>query len=148
MTSAEEVTMDSTRRSTHRQSVSSACFCGAGPIKHNRREATNLPWVVDVQYLVSEVRIPTVRLINDLEANAYGIATLVPTDVMTLNIGTPDTAGNAAVIAAGTSLGEAGLYWDGSAYHPFATEGGHTDFAPRTILEVELLQFFYPSLNG
>jgi len=127
--------------STHPLSASSACFGIAGPIKHGRCEATNLPWVVDAQQLASELRIPIVRLINDLEANAYGIATLEPTDVMTLNIGAPDAAGNAAVIAAGTGLGEAGLYWDGNSYHPFATEGGHTDFAPRTDLEVELLQF-------
>lgn len=127
--------------SAHNLSVSFACFGIAGPIKQGRSETTNLPWVVDAQQLASTLGLPVVILINDLEANAYGIATLKPTDCVVLNAGAPDAGGNAAVIAAGTGLGEAGLYWDGRAYRPFATEGGHADFAPRTPLEIELLHF-------
>lgn len=127
--------------SAHQLSVSSACFGIAGPVKNGRCEATNLPWVIDARQLVSELSIPTVLLLNDLEANAYGTATLAPTDWAVLNAGASDAGGNAAVIAAGTGLGEAGLYWDGKYYRPFATEGGHTDFAPRSELEIELLRF-------
>ena len=125
--------------STHRRSVSSACFGVAGPIKHNRCEATNLPWVVDAQRLASELHIPIVQLINDLEANAYGIGALEPGDFVTLNPGAPEASGNRAVISVGTGLGEAGLYWDGRQHHPFACEGGHVDFSPRNQLEVDLL---------
>ena len=125
----------------HTLSASSACFGIAGPIKNGRCETTNLPWVVDAQHMAQDLNLPTVYLINDLEANAYGIATLAPQDLLVLNAGAPDAAGNMAVIAAGTGLGEAGLYWDGTQHHPFATEGGHTDFAPRTPLEIELLRF-------
>jgi glucokinase len=121
--------------------ISSACFGIAGPIKNGRCEATNLPWVVDARQLADTFGLPVVFLINDLEANAYGIATLAPTDYLVLNAGALDARGNAAVIAAGTGLGEAGLYWDGKVHHPFATEGGHVDFAPRTPLETELLHF-------
>lgn len=127
--------------SAHKLSASSACFGIAGPVKHGRCETTNLPWVVEARQLASALSIPTVFLINDLEANAYGIATLTPSEWVVLNAGAPNAVGNAAVIAAGTGLGEAGLYWDGKSYRPFATEGGHTDFAPRTALEVELLRF-------
>ncbi len=125
----------------HGQSPSIACFGIAGPVKNNRVEATNLPWIVDARLLANELNIPTVLLINDLEATAYGVTILGPTDWTVLNVGAPDAVGNAAVIAAGTGLGEAGLYWDGQRHYPFATEGGHTDFAPRFPLEVELLQF-------
>ena len=33
-----------------------------------------------------------------------------------------------------------GMYWDGTQHQVFACEGGHTDFAPRNQMEIELLQ--------
>jgi glucokinase len=117
--------------STHKLSCSIACFGIAGPVKNGRGETTNLPWIVDAGLLTDELDIPTVLLINDLEATAYGVTILEPSDWTVINVGAPDAAGNAAVIAAGTGLGEAGLYWNGQSYRPFATEGGHVDFAPR-----------------
>jgi glucokinase len=127
--------------SSHRQPVERACFGVAGPIRRGRSEAINLAWVVDAIQLANELSLDSVALINDLEANAYGIATLSPGDYVTLNQGAADVAGNAAVIAAGTGLGEAGLYWDGAAHRPFATEGGHATFAPANALQTELLQY-------
>jgi glucokinase len=97
--------------------------------------------VVDAEQLAQQFRLTRVWLINDLEANAYGVATLAPEDFVVLNEGTPDAEGNAAVIAAGTGLGEAGLYWDGKQHWPFASEGGHASFAPDDALQVELLQY-------
>src|SRR5207237_3379124 len=80
-------------------------------------------------------------LINDLEANAWGISSLEAKDVVPLNRveGTP--YGNQAVISAGTGLGEAGMHWHGSGYDIFASEGGHTDFAPRSEIEIDLLRY-------
>jgi glucokinase len=97
--------------------------------------------VVDAQRLAQQLGLPTVWLINDLEANAYGASALTPEDFVILNEGAPEAEGNAAVIAAGTGLGEAGLYWDGRRHWPFASEGGHTSFAPDDALQVELLQY-------
>ncbi|MGE0684457.1 MAG: glucokinase [Candidatus Binatia bacterium] len=125
----------------HKFSPAIACFGVAGPVKNGRGETTNLPWIVDAKLLSDELHIPTVLIINDLEAAAYGVTILAPTEWAVLNTGAPDAVGNAAVIAAGTGLGEAGLYWNGQSYRPFATEGGHTDFAPRSPLEIELLRF-------
>jgi glucokinase len=125
----------------HALRVEHAAFGVAGPVRNGRCEATNLPWVVDAGALATELGIRDVWVINDLEANAYGIAALGPTDLVTLNAGAPDAAGNAAIIAAGTGLGEAGLYWDGRTHHPFATEGGHANFAPGDALEAELLRW-------
>jgi glucokinase len=127
--------------SAHKLSPTLACFGIAGPVMNGRVETTNLPWIVDARLLSDELDIPTVLVINDLEATAYGVTVLEPTEWAVLNTGAPDAVGNAAVIAAGTGLGEAGLYWNGQNYHPFATEGGHTDFAPRSPLELELLHF-------
>jgi glucokinase len=120
--------------------LDAAAFGVAGPVQNDRAQITNLPWNVDGENLRSVLGIRRVKLINDLEATAYGALTLEPADVLVLNAGTAVT-GNAAVIAAGTGLGEGLLFWDGTQYHPAPSEGGHADFAPRNDLEGELLEF-------
>jgi glucokinase len=94
---------------------------------------------VDAAELARLLGLPAVELINDLEANAYGIDLLAPQDLAVLNPGTPDPTGTIAVVSAGTGLGEVLAYWDGVTHRPLASEGGHADFAPRTELETELL---------
>ncbi len=121
--------------------IDHACLGIAGPVKEGRCEATNLPWIVDSTVVANKLGLPSVELINDLEANLYGIATLDVDDFTILNEGDENSQGNAAIIAAGTGLGEAGLYSDGRQYYPFACEGGHSDFAPRNELETKLLHF-------
>lgn len=116
-----------------------ACFGVAGPVRNGRVETSNLPWIVESKSLANELKIGKVFLINDLEANAWGIVDLDLKDTITLNQGKA-TPGNQAVIAAGTGLGEAGMYWDGTHHQVFASEGGHTDFAPRNELETELFR--------
>jgi glucokinase len=122
-------------------SIDGAGFAVAGPVSGGRAKTTNLAWPVDAAQLADVLGLASVDLVNDLYANAYGIAELAPEDLVTLNPGDPSVGGNAAVISAGTGLGEAGLYWDGERYDAFASEGGHCDFAPRTELEIELLRF-------
>ncbi len=117
-----------------------ACFGVAGPVRDGRVRATNLPWTVDASRLAQQLALKTVTLINDLEAIAYSVDVLEPKDLAILNQGDSKAVGNAAVIAAGTGLGEAGLYWDGAQHLPFACEGGHTDFAPTNELQDELLR--------
>jgi len=117
-----------------------ACFGIAGPVRNGRVEASNLPWVIEQSRLANQLRLPTL-LINDLEANAWGIGGLAPSDLVPLNRGSQTPVGNQAVIAPGTGLGEAGLFWDGSRHHVFACEGGHSDFAPQGDLQIELLRF-------
>jgi glucokinase len=131
----------STFGSTHKLPVNQACFGVAGPVKDGRCVATNLPWVVDARDLAKQLGLQTAYLLNDLEANAYGVGLLEENDFSILNQGETRVQGNAAIIAAGTGLGEAGFYWDGTQHHPFACEGGHADFAPQNELEMELLHF-------
>jgi glucokinase len=123
---------------THPAHVERACFGVAGPVQNGHVKTTNLAWPVDARLVARMLGIERVRLVNDLYANAYGIADLGPDDVATLREGDPALGGNAAVISAGTGLGEAGLFWDRHRYHVFATEGGHTDFAPRDDQETAL----------
>jgi glucokinase len=118
-----------------------ACFGVAGPVRNARVETSNLPWTVEASRLASELQLPSTLLINDLEANAWGIASLQEKDLVALNRVKGKPVGNQAAISAGTGLGEAGLYWDGKGYDIFASEGGHTDFAPRTELEIELFRY-------
>ena len=119
-----------------------ACFGVAGPVKGGRVQVTNLPWVVDAAGLQAELGFQQVSLLNDLEANAYGIATLRPSELVSIN---PEAdlmqLGNRALIAAGTGLGEAGLMWDGVVHRPFSSEGGHASFAPNDAVGDELLVF-------
>jgi glucokinase len=139
--------------STHDVRASVACFGIAGPVKGGRVQTPNLPWVVDAGELARDLGVETVWLINDLEANAYGLNELDDEDVAVLNAGALDSSspdarvsarcgdGNAGIISAGTGLGEAGLYWDGQRHRPFACEGGHADFAPRNEREADLLRY-------
>lgn len=124
----------------HALRVVCACFGIAGPVRNGRVKTPNLPWVIEASALARQLGLDAVTLINDLEANAWGIAALGPDDVLILNTGASAAQGNAGVIAAGTGLGEAGLFWDGERHRPFSCEGGHADFAPRDALEVELLR--------
>ena len=117
-----------------------ACFGIAGPVHNGRVETSNLPWIIEQSRLAKQIQMPATMLINDLEANAWGIGALSSQDLVPLNHVVPSD-GNQAVIAPGTGLGEAGLYWDGSQHRVFACEGGHTDFAPRDELQIELLRF-------
>ena len=125
----------------HKETPSAACFGIAGAVVDNHVEATNLPWVVDAKELSSDLGIGQVGLINDLLANAHGIALLDESDFVVLQAGQPRPTGNRALISAGTGLGEAGLLATPSGYEPFPSEGGHVDFAPRNELEIELLAY-------
>jgi glucokinase len=118
-----------------------ACFGVAGPVRDGRVETSNLPWTVEAARLANELELPATLLINDLEANAWGITSLADQDLVHLNRVKGIPVGNQAVISAGTGLGEAGLSWNGNNYDIFASEGGHCDFAPRTELEIELLRY-------
>jgi glucokinase len=127
--------------SVHPCNLTRASFGIAGPVRNGRCEATNLPWVVDSKTLARRLGVKRIGLINDLEANSYGIAVLQGTDLVILNKGARNAKGNRAIISAGTGLGEAGMYWDGAVHRPFPSEGGHADFAPRNNLEIELLNY-------
>ncbi len=132
-----------------RPSLRGACFAVAGPVVDGVCETTNLPWRLDEGELASTLRAPRVKLLNDLEGTAYGMLHLPKSDLIELNQGhRPRRRGNIAVIAAGTGLGEAYLYWDGGRHRPIATEGGHSDFAPRTDEEVDLLFYLRRKLGG
>jgi len=118
-----------------------ACFGVAGPVVNGRSETTNLPWIVDADQIGRQFKISSVALLNDVEATAYGALGLTEKGYGSLNPGQAHAAGNRAVIAAGTGLGEAILFWDGSTHRPSASEGGHSDFAPRNPLEIKLLEY-------
>jgi len=123
--------------------IESACFGVAGPIVDQRCFATNLNWTLDAEELKVSLGTGRVHLLNDLEAMAIGMLHLEADDFIQLNPNADDKPqlGNIAVLAAGTGLGEAVLYWDGKNYHPIATEGGHSSFAPQNSQQDELLQF-------
>jgi glucokinase len=125
----------------HPVQVDAACFDVAGPVRNGSVDPTNLAWPVDGAVLARLLGLPSVALLNDLEANAWGLPALGPEDVAVLNEGDPKAVGNAAVCSAGTGLGEAGLYWDGARHRPLACECGHTDFGPRNDLELDLYRF-------
>ena len=121
--------------------IEAAGFGVAGPVIDHRVKATNLPWIVDRATLAKQLGTPHVVLLNDLEATAHSLALMAPSELSTLNHGTPSSQATQALLAAGTGLGEAILFWDGKQYLVASSEGGHTDFAPRTEQEIELLRY-------
>ena len=118
-----------------------ACFGIAGPVRGGRVLTPNLPWLVDGAELAGILGLERVGLLNDLQANAYGIPLLQDVDFAVLNPGQPELTGAIAVISAGTGLGETTALWDGAVHRPLPSEGGHADFAPRTELETQLLLY-------
>ncbi len=127
---------------SHDDTPEYACFGIAGPVYNKKiAKTTNLPWIVEASVIAEKIGFKKVWLLNDLEANAWGISTLQEDDFFTLNVGKENSSANAAIISAGTGLGEAGLYFDGKHLNPFSSEGGHSDFAPNSDLEIELLRF-------
>jgi len=122
--------------------LAAACFGVPGPVIDNHSKTTNLPWFVDGPTIATRFGIPRVQLLNDIEATAYGVLMLRPDEVEVLNTGIYQKKRQAvALIAAGTGLGEAILFWDGKSYRPIPSEGGHTDFAPNNDYEIELLRY-------
>ena len=128
--------------------ASAACFGVPGPVRDGRLRLTNLPWTLDSRDLAANLRIDHVFLINDLEANGYGIAELQPDQIFTLSEGDPGQIGNRALIAAGTGLGEGLLTWNGRMHMPYPSEGGHADYAPRNEDEIDLLRYLKQKYNG
>ena len=121
--------------------IEAAGFGVAGPVIGHTVRTTNLPWVVDGPALAEKLGTPHVVVLNDLEATGYSLPLLAPAEISTLNRGVPSPQATQALIAAGTGLGEAILFWDGDRHVVSGSEGGHTDFAPRTNREIELLQY-------
>jgi glucokinase len=134
--------------SSHR--VIAAGFGVAGPVIENHVRATNLPWVVDAKTLERELCVEKVILMNDLGATGHSIEHLRPEEFCTLNAGKAEFGGTRALIAAGTGLGQSILVWDGSRYRIVPSEGGHSDFAPHSEQQIELLRFMrrrYPQVS-
>ena len=130
------------------EKVTAACFGVPGPVRDGRLRLTNLPWTLDSRELAADLKIDYVFLINDLQANGYGIAELGADQIYTLSEGDARQVGNRALISAGTGLGETFMIWDGRDYVPYPSEGGHADFAPRNEDEVDLLRYLKQKYNG
>jgi glucokinase len=129
------------RAQTPNTHIRAAGFGVPGTVVDGRLYAFNLPWVVESAALATalDLRAKDVVLLNDLVSTAYGLDKLSLDDFLPLNQGIADPRGNKAVIAAGTGLGEAVLYWDGRRHRAAPSEGGSADFAPRDDREVRLL---------
>lgn len=121
--------------------LQAACFGVPGPNVAGVVVPSNLGWKIEINALPKLIGVPKVAVLNDLEATAYGIGALRQTDLFPIQAGLGSQAGNQCVIAPGTGLGEAGLFWDGNRHTPWACEGGHADFAPTDELQHELLTF-------
>jgi len=132
-----------------RPSIDAGAFGVAGAVIDGSVQMLNLSWRVEAAALERRFAIRRVRLLNDLEAAAYGMLHLAPAELRELSPeSTPRRRGNVGMLAAGTGLGEAFLCWDGSQYHPLASEGGHSTFAPTNDVEMELLGYLRRSLGA
>lgn len=141
--SLQTILKDNSTFDIRHSKISCACFGVAGPVKNGLCDATNLPWLVDSKKIAEVLNISSnnVFLLNDLEAAAYGIDVLEEKDQFVLNKGNPQEHGARCLISAGTGLGESIIFWDGKKYKPCPSEGGHSDFAPRNKIEIDLLNY-------
>ncbi len=130
--------------------VEAACFGCPGPVRDGRLKLTNLPWTLDTRDLRASLGLEHIFLINDLEANGYGIPELKQDAIYTLLEGDPASVGHRGLVSAGTGLGEALLVWDAARrrHTPLPSEGGHCDFAARNEREVSLLRYLLTTLKG
>ena len=113
----------------------------AGPVVNGTCHTTNIKFKIDVTELRRDLQINKVYLINDLEATAFGMTEMDDEFMVTMRNGNPSIGGHIAILAPGTGLGEACLFWDGKYLRPMPSEGGHSEFAPRTDVEFELVKF-------
>lgn len=113
----------------------------AGPVVNGTCHTTNIKFKIDVTELSRDLQIDKVYLINDLEATAFGMTEMDDEFMVTMRNGNPSIGGHIAILAPGTGLGEACLFWDGKYLRPMPSEGGHSEFAPRTDVEFELVKF-------
>lgn len=113
----------------------------AGPVVNGTCHTTNIKFKIDVTELSRDLQINKVYLINDLEATAFGMTEMDDEFMVTMRNGNPSIGGHIAILAPGTGLGEACLFWDGKYLRPMPSEGGHSEFAPRTDVEFELVKF-------
>lgn len=119
--------------------IEAACFGVAGAVTEQVARLTNVPWLVDGPWVSDAFGFKRTRILNDLEALAYGVTVLEPSELKALQVGVPLPDGHAAVIAAGTGLGEAMLHNMDGRFLPAASEAGHADFAARTPREMEMV---------
>jgi len=133
-----------------RDQIIASCFGVPGPVRDGRLKLTNLPWTLDARDLQQSLGVQHIFLINDLEANGYGIAELSNDKIFTLHTGDASSVGHRGLIAAGTGLGECLLIWDPilRRHLPIPSEGGHGDFAARNDTEIALLNYLRRKLNG
>ncbi|MEW6323047.1 MAG: glucokinase [Acidobacteriota bacterium] len=124
-----------------------ACFGVAGPVIEQTAEMTNVPWTVSAADISSRYKLQRVRLLNDLEAMAYAVPVLDRDELETLQQGRRRHGANAALIAAGTGLGEATLHNISGRFRPISSEGGHADFAARTDRELDLVRYLRDRLG-
>lgn len=132
------------------EKIRAAGFGVAGPVINNRIHATNLPWIVDADTLVEEVGVKSIVLMNDLGATGHSLEHLPTEDFCVLNEGKPLAGASRALLAAGTGLGEGILFWEGTRYKVVPSEGGHSDYSPRSDQQIELLKFMrhrYPQVS-
>ena len=136
-----------TKPSSPESPLSAACFGVPGPVLNNSCRTTNIPWTIEGDKLAEFLNIPQVKLLNDLEATAYGLPLLEPEELEDLNPNAPSPPpdGTRALLAAGTGLGESLIVWNGKDYQICPSEGGHADFAPTNDLEIELLRYLRTS---
>jgi len=144
----EFLAADETNLAVDGTEILAACFGLPGPVRDGRLKLTNLPWTLDVRDLSRSLSIQHVFLINDLEANGYGIPELAPDKIFTLYAGDANAVGHRGLVSAGTGLGEALLIWDGKKHRPIPSEGGHCDFAPRSGREIALLEYLRTTLKA
>jgi glucokinase len=117
------------------------CLAVAGPTDGARVRFTNLDWQIETDSLAERFGFARCSLINDFSAVGWGLNTLTPDALATLQAGQPIVGGARVALGAGTGLGVSLCAWRDDHYQPQASEGGHVGFAPVSSEQDRLLAF-------
>jgi len=145
-----ETFLKETSKLTAGEKPQACCLACAGGITNNTVSFTNVKegWVIDGGLLETTLSIPKVKLINDFEAQGYGLLTLNDSEVINLNGGKPEPGAPIACVGAGTGLGECFLTASNGVYTCWPSEGGHAEFSPRSEITSELLHYMRDKLTA
>lgn len=110
------------------------------PVQSKIVRLTNIDWTINQNDLEKLFPNAQVQLINDFQAAAVGAIRQPAENLVNLNTKASNQTGPILVTGAGTGLGLAWFSDCNQDALPHPTEGGHADFAPTDLRQLDLLE--------
>ena len=120
------------------------CLAAAGPVIDESISVTNNHWTLSMAEIRRELGVSASKVINDFEAVAWSIPHIEERFLESVGQASqkplPTDNFNVAIVGPGTGLGTGGLCKRDGLLVPLVGEGGHIGFAPKSKVQIELLE--------